>query len=534
MILDIKLVRGRIITMDPTRPEATAVGVWRGRIVGLDEDVADLEAERVVDLDGAVVLPGFIDAHTHLAWAGRAGVTADISPCRTVAEIIAKLREIVPAGAWLEVAGYDHRVLDRPLTARDLDAVARDRRVYVQDRSGHACVVNSLVLKELPAAALAPGTPGVEFDRDGDPTGGLAEGAQTAARALRLPYSVDEIADHVTLGAKQCLAQGVTTAAEAGIAGGIVGSSPLEIAAYQRDRLPLRVQLMVSADVLHTVTAHRDDRVTRAVDLGLRTGFGGDRLSIGALKVFTDGGMMARTAALTAPYEGTGNSGHLQDDPEHMAAAILDGHAAGWQLAVHAIGDRALDFTLDTLEDAHRRYPRPNTRHRIEHCGLSRPDQLERIAALNAIPVIQPTFLYDSGDDYSAIMGTHRADWMYRGKSFLDHGITIAGSSDRPVTEGAPLRAIQFMVDRTSSSGRKIGPVEAITVDQALTAYTLGSAYACNVEDRLGSITPRKLADFTILADDPRTHEIGKISEIPVLATIVAGEVLHNPANLGG
>jgi predicted amidohydrolase YtcJ len=528
-----KLVRGRIITMDPARPEATTVGVWRGQIVGLDEDVADLDAEQVIDLDGAVVLPGFIDAHTHLAWAGRASVTSDISACRTVAQVIAQLREITPTGTWLEVAGYDHRVLDRPLTARDLDAVAQDRRIYVQDRSGHACVVNSLVLRELPASALAPGTPGVEFDRDGNPTGSLAESALVMVRAQRLPYAVDEIADNVVLGAKQCLAQGVTTVAEADIAGGIVGSSPLEIGAYQRGRLPLRVQLMVSADVLHTVTAHRDDHVTRAIDLGLRTGFGDDRLSIGALKVFTDGGMMARTAALTAPYEGTNNSGHLQDDPEHMTAAILDGHAAGWQLAIHAIGDRALDFTLDTLEEAHKRHPRKNARHRIEHCGLSRPEQLERIAALNAIPVIQPTFLLDNGDDYSTIMGTHRTDWLYRGKSFLDHGITIAGSSDRPVTEGAPLRAIQFMVDRTSTNGHKIGPSEAITIDQALTAYTRGSAYACNIEDSRGTITPGKLADFTILADNPRTHETAKISKIPILATVVAGELPYNPANLG-
>ena len=531
MILDVKFVRGRIVTMDPARPVAGVIGVWRGLVVGLDEHVADLAADRVVDLDGATVLPGFVDAHNHLAWAGRASGTVDISACRRVDEIVDQLRKVDVPGVWLEVDGYDYRVLDRKLTAADLDLVSRDRRVYVQDLSGHACVVNSYVLAELPAEVLAPGAPGVEFGPDGRPTGGLAEGAQTAVRTLRLPYSVEEIAGHLRLGAQQCLAQGVTMAAEAGVAGGLIGSSPLEVAAYQRDPLPLRVQLMVSADLLHPVAGHEDDGIPRAIDLGLRSGFGGDRLSIGGLKIFTDGGMMARTAALTTPYV-TGGVGQLQDDPKLMTAAILDGHAAGWQLAVHAIGDRAIDFALNTIAEAQRRVPRPNARHRIEHCGLVRPDQLDPIAELNVIPVVQPTFLWSNGDDYSAVMGEERAPWMYRGRAFLDRGITVAGSSDRPVADGAPLRAIQFMVERLSSGGNPVGPDEAVTVEEAITAYTLGAAYACNAEDKLGSITPGKLADFVVLGDDPRTHEVSRINKIPILATVVGGDFVHDPAGL--
>jgi predicted amidohydrolase YtcJ len=529
VILDLKLVHGRVVTMDARVPAAHTVGVWQGRIVGLDDDVADLPARRVVDLGGAVVLPGFVDAHTHLAWAGRASRTLDLSGCTEVEQVLDVLRW--DGGTdWLEVAGYDHRALDRPLTAADLDRVAAGRRVYVQDLSGHACVVNSAVLAELPAAVLAPGALGVQFDADGRPTGALAEGAQTAVRALRLPYSIDEVADDVELGIGQCLAQGVTLAAEAGVGGGLIGSTPLEVAAYQRGPLPMRVQLMVSADLLRPAAGHAADGVRRAIDLGLRTGFGGDRLSIGALKIFTDGGMMARTAALTEPYL-TGGSGQLQDAPEVMAASILDGHAAGWQLAVHAIGDRAVDFALDWIEEAQRARPRPDARHRIEHCGLVRPDQLDRIASLGLIPVVQPAFLATFGDDYATIMGEERAPWMYRGRSFLDRGITVAGSSDRPVSDGAPLRAIQFMVDRKAASGRTVGPDEAVSVEDALAAYTLGAAYACRSEHLLGSVTPGKLADFAILADDPRAVEVSRIGTIEVLATVVGGEFVHNPAD---
>ncbi|MGW4110012.1 amidohydrolase [Actinosynnema sp. NPDC004786] len=528
MILDLKVVNGRVVTMDPDRPAASVIGVWAGRVVGVDDDVADLPARRVVDLDGAVVLPGFIDAHNHLAWAGRAARIPDVSPCTSVAQVLDVLRGAARSSGWVEAAGYDHRALDRPLTSRDLDAIGP--RVYVQDVSGHACVVSGDVLAELPASALRE----AQRDQNGAPTGFLAEGAQTAVRALRLPYSLDDIAADVEAGTRQCLREGVVLAAEAGVGGGLIGSSPLEVEAYQRASLPIRVQLMVSADRLEPVAAHAADGIRRAVPLGLRTGLGGDRLSIGPLKLWTDGGMIARTAALTRPYEGMETSGQLQDDPESMRAAIVDGHAAGWQLAVHAIGDRAIDFALDALADAQRAVPRSDARHRIEHCGLVRPDQLDRIARLHVIPVVQPTFLWAYGDDYAAIMGPDRAPWMYRGKAFLDRGIVVAGSSDRPVADGKPLRAIQFMVERRSRTGRAIGPDEAVAVRDAIAAYTTGAAYACRVDDVLGVIAPGRLADFAVLDADPLTCDVSAIGDIGVVATVVGGEFAHDPAGFTG
>jgi len=232
---------------------------------------------------------------------------------------------------------------------------------------------------------------------------------------------------------------------------------------------------------------------------------------------------MARTAALSSPYEGLDHSGEVQDDPEVLADTIVDGHLAGWQLAVHAIGDRAADIALDALERAQRLRPRPGARHRIEHAGLIRPDQLPRFARLGVSAVVQPSFLRYFGDDYAAIMGEERAPWLYRGRAFLDHGIPLVGSSDRPVAEGSPLRAIQFMVERASESGQVIGPDEAITVDEALRAYTVAGALACHWEDSLGSLTPGKLADLVVLGDDPRSADPSRIGDIEVVATYVDG-----------
>ncbi|MGW3417998.1 amidohydrolase [Streptomyces phaeochromogenes] len=520
-----RLTNARFLTMDPDHPVAHDLGIWRGRIVGLDEAVTSLPAREVIDLQGATVLPGFIDSHVHLAWTGFKAGTPSVAPCASVEDVLAAVAEAVartPEGGWADLAGYDQRGLGRHLTAAELDKVGAGRKVFMMHDSGHGCMVNTAVLDLLPA----------ELPHE---EGFLAEGAMGAARALRLPYSQQELADAIGLAARTCLAEGVTACAEAGIGGALFGHSPVELGAYQlaqeQGRLPLRVQLMVSADRLRPVTAHADDGIPRALDLGLRTGFGDDRLSVGALKIYTDGGMMARTAALTGPYQGLDHTGQLQDDPETLADTIVDGHLAGWQLAVHAIGDRAADVALDALERAQRIRPRPGARHRIEHAGLIRPDQLERFARLGVAAVIQPNFLRYFGDDYAAIMGEERAPWLYRGRSFLEHGITLVGSSDRPVADGSPLRAVQFMVERASTSGQVIGPDEGITVDEALRAYTVAGAFACHWEDSAGSLTPGKRADLVVLGDDPRSVDVSRIGDIEVVATFVDGRETEEAAS---
>ncbi|SDU88005.1 hypothetical protein SAMN04488563_7049 [Jiangella alkaliphila] len=542
MELDLLVTGARIVTMDPARPAASRLGVWRGRIAGLDEEVDGLRARRTVDLGGATVLPGFVDAHSHLAWTGMAARMADLSQCRTrdaVLDAVGRAAAAVPGDGWVDLAGYDQRSLGGHLTRDDLESVAPGRRLYVRHISGHACLVSDAVLATVTGDELAAAGPGVVRDASGRPTGLLEEGAMAVARARRLPYTLDEIVTAVETAGRECLAQGITTVAEAGIVTDLAGSSPVELAAYQvareQGRLPVRVQTMIPAAMLRPSGAAVGDGIARAIDLGLRTGLGDDRLSIGALKLWLDGGMMARTAALTSPYltpdgtggSGTGGSGQLAFGDDELAALILDAHRAGWQLAIHAIGDAAVDQAIAVVTAAQAAHPRPDVRHRVEHCGLVRPEQLPRLAAAGLTAVVQPTFLDAFGDDYTAIMGPERSGWMYRGRSFLDHGIPVAGSSDRPVADGAPLRAVRFMVERTSSGGAPVGAEEALTVDEALAAYTTGSAYACRVDDVAGSLAAGKLADLVVLGADPRDVAPADIAAVPVVATVLGGDVVH-------
>ncbi|MFD9903303.1 amidohydrolase [Streptomyces sp. NPDC059063] len=518
-MLSARITNARVVTMDPARPTARELGIWQGRVVGLDDDVAGLGARRVIDLGGATVLPGFIDSHVHLIWAGLKAQAPSVAPSRRVDDILKAVADAVaarPAGSWVTLGGYDQRALDRPLTAKELDAVSAGRKVYLGHVSGHACLVNTAVLDLLP--------PHINAVSDGF----LAEDDMGAVLRLRPPHTLTELADAIAHSARVCRSEGITACAEAGIGSELFAHSPIEGAAFQlaheSGRLPVRVQLMVAADALRPVDAADEDTTERAFGVGLRTGFGEGRLSIGALKVFTDGGMMARTAALTEPYVGSDAAGQLQTDRQSLKETIVEGHRAGWQLAVHAIGDRAVDVALDALETAQRVHPRPDARHRVEHAGLVRPDQLPRFAALNATAVVQPSFLRHFGDDYAAIMGPERAPWMYRGRGFLDHGVRLAGSSDRPVADGAPLRAIQFMVERASASGALIGPKEAVTVEEALRAYTADAAYACHWEDSAGTLTPGKRADLVVLGDDPTRVDPSRIGDIEVVDTFVEGE----------
>ncbi|OEU85581.1 hydrolase [Streptomyces abyssalis] len=560
MRLDLIVRDANILTLDGNRPAARSLGVLHGRVVGLDEEIEGLRAERVLNADGATVVPGFNDAHCHTAWYGLTLSQLDLSAARSLDEVHAAVERharTLPDGSWVVGAGLDHHKTGGRPHRDALDRAAGGRPVWLKHTSGHLCYVSTEVLRR--AGALDPGFQApdggvVARDADGRPDGLLEETAQQLVQDQVLPYSVETVADAVQAATRRYLAEGVTSFTEAGIGGGWIGQTPVELAAYQlaldTGRLNARAQLMIASDALHPVGgAHPGDGITTGLDLGLRTGLGDDRLSIGPVKIFLDGSLLGRTAAVTEPFcgcrhpadagsdadsgsDGANRTGYFQQDPEAMAGLVVAAHRAGWNVAAHAIGDRAVDLALDTYERAQREHPRADAIHRVEHAGMVRPDQLARFAGLGVVPVPQHNFLAAFGDAMAANLGPERTGWTYRLGSFLDLGLTVPGSSDRPVAPGAPLPAMEAMVRRLTESGAPFGPDERVSAESALRAWTTGSADATGTASRKGRLRPGMLADFAVLDADPLHTDADRIGAISVLATAVGGAAAHDPHSL--
>jgi predicted amidohydrolase YtcJ len=535
---DLILVNANVLTMDQGRPRALAVAVAGGRVVGVYDGEPDVTATDVIDLRGLTLIPGFHDAHNHMVGFGLSLTEIDLR-VDTLDELYARVAAkaaTASAGEWIIGAGYDQTKTGAHPHRDALDAIAPGHRVWLKHTSSHMCVVNSLVLDDLGIGETAPDVDGgrVPTDAAGRPIGLLEERAQQLVGDLTHPYPLATLTDAVAAAAERYLAEGITSVTEAGVGGGWIGQSPVELAAYvaarDQGRLHLRAELMVVSDAFHALGAHPADGIETGIDLGLRTGFGDDWLRLGPMKIFTDGSLVGRTAAMSAPFDGepSGNSGYLQADADYLTGMIIAAHQAGWRVAAHAIGDRAIDLALDAFATAADLYPRTDPRHRIEHFAAARPDQVARAAELGVIPVGQGRFASELGDGMLAAVGRERASWLYRQRSLLDAGLVIPGSSDRPVASGAPLLGIHDMVNRRTATGAPFNAAEAITPAEALRAYTWGSAYASRQEHIKGSITVGKLADFAVLSEDPTAVAANRIAGLEVAATFVDGVLRYS------
>jgi predicted amidohydrolase YtcJ len=526
---DTVLLNGNVLTMDTEQPRAQAIAVWRNRILVVGDNDAVRAAAgsgtRVIDLAGKTVLPGLNDNHCHPIGYGFALQWLDTSPARvrTLAELLERFREAArqaPPGAWVRGRGYDDTRLDvrRHPTRYDLDQVTGDHPAILIRTCGHMSVVNSVALR---LAGITRDTPDPEGgrivrDEDGEPTGLLQERAQELVRRHIPEPTVEDIGRALVTAGKQFLAMGITSVIEAGI------SKPEELQAYQQLRreqaLPVRTSLMMLIDqTLEPMEA-----------LGLRTGMGDEWLRIGPLKLLQDGSGGGRTALMSVPYPGEpDNYGLAVYSQEQLDEAFLRVARLGCQGAAHAIGDRAIDMILTAFERALAACPQPDPRWRIEHCGLPRPDLLDRMQRLQVLAVPQPAFVFYLGDSYLRNFTEEQLALSYPCRAWLDRGIVAVGSSDTPVVPAHPWVNIRSAVTRLTQDGQRMGPEQAVTVDEALRMFTVNGAYASFEERVKGSITPGKLADVIVVDRDPHAVEPEELHTIRNELTMIDGTVVY-------
>jgi predicted amidohydrolase YtcJ len=533
---DLILWGGNIITLDPRKPSARAVAVKNGRFLraGSDEEAKALAGSKTrrIDLRGRTVTPGFIDSHQHLSQYGTDLLQVDCSPkrCKTISDIQkAVLQETRrnPPGEWVRGVGYDDTKTqgEKRLTRWDLDEVAPGHPVFIQQVSGHWGVVNSKALEAGGIREDSPDPSGGAYGRDpatGRLNGILYEQAEfafvfegiTGQAPIIPPFSRKDRIRGVRLAAKRYLASGITSVHDA-----LVSAQTLETyqEALKTGELKLRVYMLISIEYLPQLRA-----------LNLKTGFGNEWLKIGGVKILADGAIAGRTAYLSEPYVGSEDRGILAVESEQVLHDLIrQGHNAGFQVCVHANGDRVIEMALAGFEKTLEESPRRDHRHRLEHCTVVNPEILKRIKRLRMLVTPFGSYVYHHGEKMVPYYGMKRVEMMFAHRSFLDYGIAVSGASDNPCGPYEPLLGIQSCVTRRSSAGELLGPRQKITVEEAISLYTMASAYASFEEDVKGSITPGKLADLVVLGEDPRKVDPGEIKDIPVEMTIVGGEIKH-------
>jgi predicted amidohydrolase YtcJ len=510
----ITLINGKITTLSEKIPHATSIGIMGERIVAVGSDTEVLSqmpmGSQVIDLHGKSVIPGLIDAHAHLMWYGGNLLRwADLTEARSISEIQERLRfqrqrmqqQNRSGERWVLGARFDHEILaeKRFPTRQELDQVAPDCPVVIVRLCYHAMVANSRALELCGIQSES----GLLTENEADPIWAqIPEGS---------PYEMQEAA---RLAIDQAVSVGLTTVH-------CVVSNPDEIRAlmqlHAQNELKIRLRIQIPHGMLDA-----------AEQLGLRSDFGDFRFRYGSIKIFSDGSMGARTAALTAAYTDdpstTGTLIHSHDELTDLAVAT---HQAGFQLAIHAIGDRAIDESLDAIEAALSSDSNSiDRRHRIEHASILRPDQIQRMARLGVIACVQPQFATTDFWTHERV-GPERLSWIYPFKSLLNGDVHLAGGSDCPVEALNPFQGIQRAMLRNQAT-----QAEQLTLDEALRLFTLGGAAAGFEEDDKGSLESGKLADLLVLPHGLDEVDPSQIEQIRPDLVIVGGKVVLGELSL--
>jgi predicted amidohydrolase YtcJ len=508
------------------RPPATTVVVRDGVIVSVGDDHVSSTAgpgARRIDLGGRTVIPAFHDAHAHIWKMGHLLTTMlDLRGVESVEAIVARVaefRDTRPSGAWILGRGFNEAAMaeGRMPSRHDLDRAAVDQPVVLTRTCGHIYAVNSAALARAAITASTTAPVGGEIDHDaaGEPTGVLRETAMGLITKAMPPPTADDYERMIGAALTHQLSLGITMSACCGV-------SPELLAVYRAmdagGRLPARLNVM---------PFRRVDGVAAPVPLPEmhRT----PMLHVDTVKFLADGGLSGATAALSVPYRHSNTRGVLRFERAELESLCRESHDAGWRIATHAIGDVTIDQVLDIYEALGPRPP--GLGHRIEHFGLPSAAQLARAARLGVVAVPQSIFLHELGRNFREYLPDALLPRCYPIRAMLDAGVTVALSSDAPVVENDnPLAGMTAAITRRDRSGQPLLPEQAITAEEALDAYTRGSAVAAGLGHALGTITPGYRADFAVLSGNPLTTPPEALSSLTVDTTILGGHIAYERA----
>ncbi|MFQ5816929.1 MAG: amidohydrolase [Terriglobia bacterium] len=526
---DLVLVNGVIYTVDRALARVDALALQGDRIVaaGTRKEIEHWIGPntRVVDLQSHFVMPGFNDAHVHLGSAGRDKLSVDLTGVRSLAEmqerIRASLADFAP-GEWISGSGWDHSLWPKPRipTRADLDAVSTEHPMLFGRVDGHSAVANSLALAKARITRDTPNPEGGDIVRDarGEPTGWLKEKAiGLVSRLIPAPTRAQrKRALELTL--REAVENGVTSLQD-----NSAWEDFLVLAELKREgKLPVRITEWLSFDAsLETLKAQREQGGT--TDPWLKTG---------ALKGVTDGSGGSHSAAMLAPFaDEPGNRGILRYDPEQLKQMVIGRDQAGFQIALHAIGDRAIRVALDAFAAARAANPqRRNRRHKIEHAQFVHPDDAPRFAALRVIASMQPSHLLNDMRWAPDLLGPDRYAEAYPWNSMLKYSPAVAFGTDYSVEPLNPFRGLYAAVTREFEDGGPSGgwvPEEKISLEDAIRAYTWGSAVAEFEEQRKGTLAPGKFADLIVLSQDITGLPPRDILRTKVVLTMVGGKPVY-------
>lgn len=512
---DMILMGANIITLNEPQLRAQAVAIKDGKIidVGSNSKIRRLAGKntRIIDLHGKTVLPGLIDAHAHMISLGHPFPWLELRGVSSIKEIQRKLKlkvQETEKGKWILGRGWDQdRLREKRYPTRwDLDKISPNNPVLLNRVCGHIGVANSRALEVANIDKEAASPWGDLVDKDpttGEPTGILRENAMDIVWNLPEP-SEDHLLKACHTACAEALKAGLTSVHW-------FASKSNEIHALQqlrkRNKLPLRVYLVVPIEYLETCKNQR---------------FSEPFLKLNCVKIFTDGSLGARTAALQEPYaDDPTTKGVLNHSLDELKTMIKSVNDAGFQVAVHAIGDAAIDETLKAFNQALEKAVVKERRHRIEHVSVLNPHLMEQIKALGLSVCVQPHFVI-SDFWVPNRLGQKRARWTYPFRTLIEKGILVAASSDMPAEPINPFLGIWAAV------ARKSFPEERISVQQALKTYTVNAAYLSFEENMKGSIEVGKFADLTVVSSNPLKIEPEKIRDIKIVMTIVDGKIVYS------